>query len=138
MLGRLKPGLAAYSRISYGRELLGHNAGAIEAMHLAVDAATGEREPSAWTRWQLGKLYWSTGRIAAAEHEYRTALATFPGYVYALDALAQVEAAHGHLAQALELEQQSRRRDPSAAVRRAARRLLASRGRPGGCSGSTG
>jgi tetratricopeptide (TPR) repeat protein len=106
-LVRLKPGLAAYARVSYGRELLGDNAGAIEAMRMAVDAATAEREPSAWTRWQLGKLYWSTGRVAAAESEYRSALAIFPRYVYALDALAQVEAAKGNLAQALKLEQRA-------------------------------
>ena len=44
------------------------------------------------------------GRIDAAEHEYRAALAAFPGYVYALDALAQVEAARGHIAKAISLE----------------------------------
>ena len=73
-------------------------------MQLAVDAATSEPEPTAWTHWQLGKLYWSVGRIDAAEHEYRAALAAFPGYVYALDALAQVEAARGHIAKAISLE----------------------------------
>src|SRR2546423_7317465 len=76
-------------------------------MRLAVAAATGEQEPAAWTRWQLGKLYWSRGRVAAAERQYRTALAIVPGYVYALDALAQAEAARGNLAQALVLERQA-------------------------------
>jgi len=103
-MATLKPGLASYSRISYGRELLGQTAGAIQAMQLAVDAATSEPEPTAWTHWQLGKLYWSVGRIDAAEHEYRAALAAFPGYVYGLDALAQVEAARGHNATAISLE----------------------------------
>jgi len=106
-MARLKPGLASYSRIAYGRELLGQTAGAIQAMQLAVDAATSEREPTAWTRWQLGKLYWSAGRLDAAEHQYRAALATFPNYVYALDALAQVEAARGHTAQAISLERRA-------------------------------
>jgi tetratricopeptide (TPR) repeat protein len=103
----LKPGLASYSRIAYGRELLGQTAGAVQAMQLAVDAATSEREPTAWTHWQLGKLYWSVGRLNAAEHEYRAALAAFPGYVYALDALAQVEAARGQTAQAISLERRA-------------------------------
>jgi tetratricopeptide (TPR) repeat protein len=103
----LKPGLASYSRIAYGRELLGQTAGAVQAMQLAVNAATSEREPTAWTRWQLGKLYWSVGRLEAAEHEYRAALAAFPGYVYALDALAQVEAARGHNAKAISLERRA-------------------------------
>ena len=106
-MARLKPGLASYSRISYGRELLGQTAGAIQAMQLAVDAATSEPEPTAWTHWQLGKLYWSVGRIGAAEHEYRAALAAFPNYVYALDALAQVEAARGHIAKAISLERRA-------------------------------
>jgi tetratricopeptide (TPR) repeat protein len=106
-MARLKPGLASYSRISYGRELLGQSAGAIQAMQLAVDAATSEPEPTAWTHWQLGKLYWSVGRIDAAEHEYRAALAAFPGYVYALDALAQVEVARGHTARAISLERRA-------------------------------
>ena len=103
----LKPGLASYSRIAYGRELLGQTAGAIQAMQLAVDAATSEREPAAWARWQLGKLYWSVGRLDAAEHQYRAALAAFPGYVYALDALAQLEAARGQTAKAISLERRA-------------------------------
>jgi tetratricopeptide (TPR) repeat protein len=106
-MARLKPGLASYSRVAYGRELVGDTAGAIQAMELAVDAATSEREPTAWTHWQLGKLYWSIGRLDAAEHEYRAALAAFPGYVYALDALAQVEAARGHTARAISLQQRA-------------------------------
>jgi tetratricopeptide (TPR) repeat protein len=103
-MAQLKPGLASYSRISYGRELLGQTAGAIQAMRLALDAATSEREPTAWTHWQLGKLFWSVGRIDEAEHEYRAALAAFPGYVYALDALAQVESGRGNTREALALE----------------------------------
>ena len=34
---------------SYGRELRGDTAGAIEAMKLAIDAATATTEPTAWT-----------------------------------------------------------------------------------------
>jgi tetratricopeptide (TPR) repeat protein len=106
-MAALKPGLASYSRVSYGRELVGETAGAIQAMRMAVDAAGSEQEPSAWTHWQLGKLYWSVGRVARAEHEYRAALAIFPGYVYALDALAQAEAARGRAKHALALERRA-------------------------------
>jgi tetratricopeptide (TPR) repeat protein len=104
---RLKPGLSAYSRISYARELLGDEAGAITAMKLAVDAAVDAPEASAWTRVQLGKLYSTHGRIAAAGAEYRQALRYFPGYVYAYDALAQVEWARGRHARAIGLEQRA-------------------------------
>jgi tetratricopeptide (TPR) repeat protein len=103
----LRPGLAAYARVSHARELLGDVPGAIEAMKLAVDAGSGQGEAEAWTRVQLGKIYWSIGRPTAAAAEYRTALRVFPGYHYALDALARVEAARGRLASAIALEQRA-------------------------------
>jgi tetratricopeptide (TPR) repeat protein len=106
-LAQLKPSLAAYSRVSYARELLGRPDEAIAAMEQALDAATGEAEPTAWTRVQLGKLYWSTGRLGAAAAQYRAALAVFPGYVHALDALAQVEAARGRFGHAIGLERRA-------------------------------
>jgi tetratricopeptide (TPR) repeat protein len=106
-LAGLKPSLAAYSRVSYARELLGSPGEAIAAMRQALDSATGEAEPTAWTRVQLGKLYWSTGRLDAAADQYRAALAVFPGYVHALDALAQVEGARGPLAHAIALERRA-------------------------------
>jgi len=106
-LARLKPSLAAYSRVSYARELLGRPGEAVAAMREALDAATGEPEPTAWTRVQLGKLYWSTGRLDAAAGQYRAALAVFPGYVHALDALAQVQGARGHFGRAIVLERQA-------------------------------
>jgi tetratricopeptide (TPR) repeat protein len=106
-MASLKPGLASYARVSYGRELLGETAAGIQAMRMAVYAATSEPEPTAWTHWQLGKLYWSTGRVDEAKREYRESLAAFPGYVYALDALAQVEAARGRIGLAISLEQRA-------------------------------
>jgi tetratricopeptide (TPR) repeat protein len=106
-MNRLRPSLSSYARVSYGRELLGHTAAAIRAMRLAVDAATGAAEPTAWTHVQLGKLYWNHGRLAAAEREYRLALQVFPGYAYGLDALAQVVAARGAYRQAIALERQA-------------------------------
>ncbi len=100
-LATLRPGLTAYARVSYARELLGRTRPAVQAMKLAVDAATNEPEPTAWAHVQLGKLYWSVGNIGAAATEYRAALVAFPGYVYAYDALAQVEAARGRLRAAI-------------------------------------
>jgi tetratricopeptide (TPR) repeat protein len=103
----LKPSLASYARVSYARELTGDLHGSIEAMQLALDAAAGDREGYAWTAVQLGKLYWLRGDGAHAMRLYRQALAVFPGYVYALDALAPVEAGRGRLVRAIALEQQA-------------------------------
>ncbi len=103
-MSSLQPGLSAYARVSYARELLGRPRAATHAMELALDSAGGEPEPSAWTQTQLGKLAWSHGRVDAAERHFRAAsLAIFPGYVYALEPLALVEEATGHPARALAL-----------------------------------
>src|SRR5207245_9249165 len=104
VMNKFPPNLSSYSRVSYGRELVGNTGGAIKAMKLAIDAATGAKEPTAWTRVQLGKLYFNHGRYALAEREYRLANAIFPSYAYGLDALAQVLAARGHYAQAIAAE----------------------------------
>ena len=106
-MAEMRPGLASYARVSHARELIGDVPGAIQAMQLAVDAATGQGEPEAWSRVQLGKIYWSVGRLTPAEAEFRTALRVFPNYPYALDALARVEAARGNARQAIALEQEA-------------------------------
>src|SRR5207244_4023026 len=106
-MARLKPGLAAYARISYARELRGDVAGARRAMRLALDSAVGEREALAWTHVQLAKLELGHGRTRAAAREARAALHAFPGYVYGLDALAQIDAARGRLRTAARLERKA-------------------------------
>ena len=107
LMNKLRPDLSSYARISYGRELRGNTAGAIRAMNLAVDAASGAKEPTAWTHVQLGKLYFNHGRSHDAEREYRIALQVFPGYAYGLDALAQALGARGAYRQAIAAEQQA-------------------------------
>jgi tetratricopeptide (TPR) repeat protein len=111
-MAALKPGLSAYARVSHARELRGDRRGALRAMELAADAAGSQPEPLAWTHVQLGKLHFSRGRPGAAAREYRTALAAFPGYVQALDALARVEAARGRLGRAIALERDAAERSP--------------------------
>ncbi len=100
-MAALRPGLGSYARVSYARELLGDTDGALEAMRLALGPATGLPEPTAWVRVQIAKLHWGRGETRAAGREYRLALASLPGYVYALDGLARVEAALGHRERAL-------------------------------------
>jgi tetratricopeptide (TPR) repeat protein len=106
-MAALKPSLAAYARVSYARELRGDLTGAEQAMRLALDASIGQPEARAWTLWQLGRLRWAVGDLRAARARYEAALRTFPGYVYALDALAQVEWAQGRRRNALELERRA-------------------------------
>src|SRR5205823_8975598 len=104
--------LSSYARVGYARELLGDVNGATAAMRLAVSTAIAQPEALAWTHVQLGKLYWSHGRIAAAAAEDRAALAAFPGYAYAYDGLAQVAAARGRPRLAIALERQATDRIP--------------------------
>jgi len=102
-MARLVPNLDSYARVSYARELRGHYAGSVAAMKLALSAAIGEPEATAWTHVQLGKLYWSRGLVGAATREDRAALLAFRGYPGALDALALSQAARGRIRSAIEL-----------------------------------
>jgi tetratricopeptide (TPR) repeat protein len=111
-MAALKPSLSAYARVSHARELVGDWAGAVASMRLAVGAAGWAAEPLAWSRVQLGKLHFSRGRLAAARLQFRAALAAFPGYVQAVDALARVEAADGRLGQAVAFQRDAAERNP--------------------------
>lgn len=100
-MGTLRPSLAAYTRVSYARELLGRPRAAIAAMRLAVEAGSGRGENLAWTLVQLGNLYFDTGRLSAAGSLYRTALRAYPGFVHAEAGVARVDAARGRYARAI-------------------------------------
>ena len=91
----LRPSLASYARIAYARELTGDRAGAVAAMRLALDAAAGQPEPTAWTHVELAKLELGSGRARAARSHARAALTVLPGYPSARVELARAEAALG-------------------------------------------
>jgi tetratricopeptide (TPR) repeat protein len=96
-----RPGLASYARVAYARELTGDPEGAILAMRLALDAAAGQPESTAWARVELAKLELGRGRVEAASRHTRRALQVFPGYPAAQVELARIEAARGRIGRAV-------------------------------------
>jgi tetratricopeptide (TPR) repeat protein len=91
----LSPSVASFSRVAYGRELLGRPNDAVEALAFVFELRLTVPEHEAWTRVQLGHLFFNTGQLVKAEKAYERALERLPGYVYAEAGLARVEAARG-------------------------------------------
>lgn len=97
----LRPSLASYARVSYARELTGDLEGARSAMRLALEAAAGQREPSAFTLVELANLESLLGNRRTALQHARTALRAFPGYPAARLEVARGEARRGRMDRAL-------------------------------------
>lgn len=109
----LRPDTAAYSRVSYLRELHGDPDGAIQAMRVAVKAADPTNpESGAWCRVQLGLQLMNVGKRDDAEREFDAALTGFPDYYLALSAKAKARATAGDTSAALELYRRSLARVP--------------------------
>jgi tetratricopeptide (TPR) repeat protein len=104
----LKPGPAAYARAAYLRQLYGEVPGAIQMMQLAVEAGSPrDRENLAWSRVQLGNLYFGRGDLGGAEAQFTEALRLYPGYLHGLAGLGGVRAAQGRFDAAIELYEKS-------------------------------
>jgi tetratricopeptide (TPR) repeat protein len=101
----LRPGnVAGLVRAAYLRELHGNLDGAFELMQMAYDSeALSETEDRAWLLTQLAHLELLSGDIAKADSYGSTALAVFPGYHYALAAMAQVRTAQHRYDEAVQL-----------------------------------
>jgi Tfp pilus assembly protein PilF len=99
-LARLKPGVAAYARISYLRELQGDVRGAVRAMRLARGAAASNPPAIAFTSALLGELALDSGNYARAAREFNAALAAVPEHPAAREGLAHLLLARGRYAAA--------------------------------------
>jgi tetratricopeptide (TPR) repeat protein len=97
----LRPSLASYARVAYARELVGDRTGAVAAMRLALESASGQPEPTAWAHVELAKLELALAHDEAARRHTIAALRVLPGYPSARVELAQVEAAAGNLPAAI-------------------------------------
>jgi tetratricopeptide (TPR) repeat protein len=97
---RMRPDLASYARISYARELRGDVSGAVSAMQLAEQAA-GTPNDAAWVSFQIGELYFRSGRVMQAAAAYRRSAGLAPTFIPARAGLAKAAWAHGDLPRAI-------------------------------------
>nr|MBA3727423.1 tetratricopeptide repeat protein [Armatimonadota bacterium] len=89
----LRPDLASYARASQIRWIHGDVRGAIWMMQKAVAAGGPYAENSAWSRTQLGDMYFKSGNMKAAQQEYEAVRRAMPGYPHALAGMARIRAA---------------------------------------------
>ncbi|WP_345745038.1 tetratricopeptide repeat protein [Streptomyces sp. ODS28] len=92
----LRPGIPAFSRLAYVRELRGERGAAREALTVAARSAESPADV-AQTSTALGELDRAEGRSAAALRHYARALRADPGNLPALLGRGQVRAAEGQL-----------------------------------------
>jgi tetratricopeptide (TPR) repeat protein len=97
----LRPGLAAYARVSYFRELHGDLRGAATALRLAVVAGGPPSEEVAYVQSLLGSVELDRGRLGAAWRAFDAASASAPGYAPAAAGRARLAAATGRLGEAI-------------------------------------
>jgi predicted Zn-dependent protease len=112
-----RPGVPAYSRVSYLRELHGDDAGALVAMREALVASGGSSFDDATIQTFLGDLAFARGDVVEADLAYGRALRTDPKLPLAALGRARTLAAAGRRTEAIgALEQLTRRVPLPAAV----------------------
>jgi tetratricopeptide (TPR) repeat protein len=130
-MGQLRPGPAAYARVSYALELKGDLDGALDYMRMAADGTSAhDAEGQAWHYAQLGNLLLQRGRPGDARREFERAAFTFPNHPYALTGLARVHAAEGDHAAALAIYEAMFQSSPTPELAFAIGDLHARLGRP--------
>ena len=107
-LQSIRPGLPAYSRASYLRELHGDTEGAIEAMELAANADPYGHATRAWALYQLGNLYLGEAKPDTAASIFTGILSERPNFAPALTGLGHVALVRGDADEAVRLLEESR------------------------------
>ena len=93
-----RPGLPAYSRVSYAREIHGDLAGAVTAMDMAIAAGDpSDPEATAWCLARSGLLCWKLGREDQAAARFERARALYPRSPYAWEGIGWAAEARGDL-----------------------------------------
>ena len=112
----LRPGLPAYSRASYLRELHGDTDGAIEAMRLAANAEPSGRPTRAWALLKLGELYLGDAKPDTAAFIFEGILEEVPDFAPALAALGHVALVRGDARGAVRQLEEARTLRPGGAT----------------------
>jgi tetratricopeptide (TPR) repeat protein len=109
----LKPDLHAYARAAYMRWLKGDLAGAIEAMQLAVSAASPlDPESAAWVNTHLASYKFQARRFAEAEQQCAAALSFQSNYAPALLLQGKMELARNRFREAVDVLQSAAKLNP--------------------------
>ena len=109
----VRPNAASYSRVSWLRTLHGDDAGAVEAMRMAVSAAdAGDREGLAWFQVHLAQTLANVGQVDEALGEVERALVIFPNYPAALTWKGHLTARKGDIQGAVSLLESATQRLP--------------------------
>jgi len=103
-LNAKSPSAPVYTRLARLAWLHGKTTDALNLMQQAVSDSdeTGLiGENSAWYHFQLGELYFNTGKLEKADEQYSAALKAFDNYYLALAGLGKIRAAQGHYEEAI-------------------------------------
>jgi tetratricopeptide (TPR) repeat protein len=110
----IRPGAAAYARVSYARELRGDLQGALQAMEFA-EKSTPPQDPEAqaWYATHIGELYLKMGALDESNRAFRRAAFDFPNYPLAMIGQGKVKVAQGDHDGALALYVEQIKRTPT-------------------------
>jgi tetratricopeptide (TPR) repeat protein len=109
----LKPDLRAYARAAHMRWLKGDLAGAIEAMQLAVSAASpNDAESAAWVNTRLAAYLFQAGKLNEAEQRCAFALSLQNGYAPTLLLKGKMLLAQSRLGEAVHALQDAAKLNP--------------------------